>query len=231
MSRAARNITATDKAGNSANDTITITDDTTAPTGHTITLTGAERAVLQRHSVTFSLGDGNDGARLGRRSGASEVVTRETGDLSAGACCAASAPTPARTRAPTRPSASGNCYRYTFTSPTTSATSRRRSGDGEGRHRHTEHQRHRTGRAHGRGEAVLRRRFAYALLPAGQLRIVQPHATATDGESGIGRSRSPTYLASAAGAARPAGQTGRAPTRRPSTTAGAPVQLLRAHAR
>src|SRR6185436_1298614 len=51
----AKAISATDKAANSATDTITITDDTAAPTGQSITLTGATAPFYPGGPVTFSL--------------------------------------------------------------------------------------------------------------------------------------------------------------------------------
>ena len=56
----ARSVTATDKAGNSASDTITISADSTAPSGQTIALTGAGAPWYTAAPVTFSLADGTD---------------------------------------------------------------------------------------------------------------------------------------------------------------------------
>ena len=86
----ARNVTATDKAGNTGSDTITITDDTAAPTGQAITLTGADAPYYNAVSVTFSLTDGGDGSGSGLDA-STRTVTRETGNLVAGACSSFSA--------------------------------------------------------------------------------------------------------------------------------------------
>jgi hypothetical protein len=109
----ARNVSATDKASNSASDSITVADDTTAPTGQAITLTGATAPYFNTASVTFSLGDGNDGSGAGIDT-ATRTVTRETGDLSAGSCSNFSADAGTFTSPDTAVSG-GHCYRYTFT--------------------------------------------------------------------------------------------------------------------
>src|SRR5204862_191245 len=56
----AQTVTATDEAGNDGTDSVTLKDDTTAPSGQTITLTGPGAPYYSTASVTFSLADGTD---------------------------------------------------------------------------------------------------------------------------------------------------------------------------
>ena len=111
-SPAGQNITAIDKAGNSANDTITITDDTTGPSGHTITLTGPDEPYYSGGSVTFGLGNGSDGGAGLDLSSA--TVTRETGTLS-GSSCSSFVADGGTFSSPDTAVTTGHCYRYTFT--------------------------------------------------------------------------------------------------------------------
>jgi hypothetical protein len=109
----ARTISASDKAANSATDSITIKDDSAAPTGQSVTLTGANAPYYSTASVTFSLADGSDGSGSGLDT-ATRSVTRETGDLVAGSCSNFSADAGSFSSPDTAVS-SGHCYRYTFT--------------------------------------------------------------------------------------------------------------------
>jgi hypothetical protein len=108
----ARSISATDSAGNSASDTITITDDTTAATGQTITLTGALAPYYGSAPVTFSLANGSDtGSGIDP---SSATVTRETATLAGDSCASFTADAGTFTSPDTAVSG-GHCYRYTFT--------------------------------------------------------------------------------------------------------------------
>ncbi|HXY84198.1 MAG TPA: Ig-like domain-containing protein [Gaiellaceae bacterium] len=107
------NVTATDKAGNTANDTITLKDDTTAPTGQTITLTGASAPYYTTPSVTFSLADGTDNPGGSGVDPTSRTVTRETAPLTANACGTFTAD-PGTFTSPDTSVSGGHCYRYTF---------------------------------------------------------------------------------------------------------------------
>ncbi len=109
----ARNVASSDKAGNSNSDTVTLAADSAAPTGQSLTLTGANAPYYGAASVTFSLGDGNDGSGSGLDL-ATRSVTRETGDLVAGACSNFSADAGSFSSPDTAVS-TGHCYRYTFT--------------------------------------------------------------------------------------------------------------------
>src|SRR5207253_2581483 len=109
----AKNITATDKATNNNTDTITIKDDTSAPTGQTITLTGANPPYYTSTSVSFTLGDGNDGTGSGLDT-STRTVTRETGTLTANSCNSFSADAGTYT-SPDNTVTTGHCYRYTYT--------------------------------------------------------------------------------------------------------------------
>ena len=123
----ARTITATDKAGRTANDTVTIAADSSAPTGHSVSLAGAGAPYYTSLSVPLTLVDGSDTGSGNRH--------RPPGSSSASP--ATSPPTAARTgpapgrrspsrAAPTRqsrpPSATGTATR----SRTRSETSPRR---------------------------------------------------------------------------------------------------------
>ncbi|MFL5946424.1 MAG: Ig-like domain-containing protein, partial [Gaiellaceae bacterium] len=109
----ARNIVATDAAGNSAADTVTISADTAAPTAQAITLTGANAPYYNSVSVTFSLNDGSDGSGSGVDT-STHTVTRETGDLAGDSCSSFSADGGTFT-SPDTSVTGGHCYRYTFT--------------------------------------------------------------------------------------------------------------------
>jgi hypothetical protein len=108
----AKTLTATDKAGNTGTDTITLKADSTAPTGQTITLTGANAPYYTAASVSFSLGDGTD-ADSGVDT-SSRTVTRESATLSGDSCGTFSADAGTFTSPDTSVS-NGHCYRYTFT--------------------------------------------------------------------------------------------------------------------
>jgi hypothetical protein len=109
----ARNISGSDKAVNSNSDTITLTADSTAPTGQSFTLTGANAPYYGAASVSFSYADGNDGSGSGLDL-STRSITRETGDLVAGACSNFTADAGSFSSPDTAVS-SGHCYRYTFT--------------------------------------------------------------------------------------------------------------------
>ena len=121
----ARNISGSDKAANSTSDTITLTADSTAPTGQSLTLTGANAPYYGAASVSFSFADGNDGSGSGLDL-STRSITRETGDLVAGACSNFT-PTPAASPARTPPSRAVTATATRSRSPTGSATSRRPS--------------------------------------------------------------------------------------------------------
>src|SRR5207244_12543278 len=82
----ARTTSAADKAANSASDTITLTDDTDAPTGQAITLTGPTAPYYATTSVSFNLTNGSDAAGGAGLDPSSSTVTRETGTLSGDTC-------------------------------------------------------------------------------------------------------------------------------------------------
>src|SRR5712691_1208903 len=103
-----------DGAGNNASQIVPIVNDSTAPTGQTISLTGTAAApnYYNTSSVSFTLGDGSDsGAGLDT---STRTVTRETAPLSGDSCGSFSADAGSFTSPDTSVS-SGNCYRYTFT--------------------------------------------------------------------------------------------------------------------
>ena len=109
----ARTVSATDKAANSSSDTITIADDTSAPTGQSITLTGALAPYYGSNSVGFSLANGSDNGGGAGLDLASATVTRETGTLSGDSCSGFSADAGTFT-SPDASVSNGHCYRYTF---------------------------------------------------------------------------------------------------------------------
>ena len=74
-------MSATDKAANSSSDTITIADDTTAPTGQSITLTGPLAPYYGSNSVGFSLANGSDNAGGAGLDLSSATVTRDRNAL------------------------------------------------------------------------------------------------------------------------------------------------------
>src|SRR6185437_11372143 len=108
-----RTVSATDNAANSSSDTITIADDTSSPTGQSITLTGALAPYYGSNSVGFSLANGSDNGGGAGLDLASATVTRETGPLSGDSCSAFSADAGTFTSPDTSVS-NGHCYRYTF---------------------------------------------------------------------------------------------------------------------
>src|SRR5207244_4126981 len=86
--------------------------DSGAPTGQTITLTGASAPYFASSSLTFSLGDGADaGSGLDT---STRTVTRETGTLSGDTCTSFSLDA-GTFSSPDNAVSSGHCYRYTFT--------------------------------------------------------------------------------------------------------------------
>src|SRR5207244_1898663 len=109
----AQTLTATDKAGNNGTDSITLKDDTTAPSGQTIALTGASAPYYSTASVTFSLTDGTDSSGGSGLDTSSRTVTRETGTLANGNCSSFTADAGTFTSPDTAVS-NGHCYRYTF---------------------------------------------------------------------------------------------------------------------
>jgi hypothetical protein len=109
----AKTVSASDEAANSSSDTITIADDTSAPTGQSITLTGALAPYYGSNSVGFNLADGSDNGGGAGLDLASATVTRETGTLSADSCSGFSADAGTFTSPDTSVS-NGHCYRYTF---------------------------------------------------------------------------------------------------------------------
>jgi hypothetical protein len=84
--------------------------DSTAPTGQSLTLTGANVPYYGAASVTFSFADGNDGSGSGLDL-STRSITRETGDLVAGACSNFTADAGSFSSPDTAVS-SGHCYRY-----------------------------------------------------------------------------------------------------------------------
>src|SRR6185312_61992 len=98
---------------NSGTDTITITDDTAAPTGQSITLTGAIPPFYPGGPVTFSLTNGSDPSGGSGLDLSSAAVTRETGTLAANNCSGFTADGGTFT-SPDNSTSSGHCYRYTF---------------------------------------------------------------------------------------------------------------------
>src|SRR5205823_3943026 len=91
---------------------ITIAADAAAPTGQSITLTGASAPYFSSTSVTFTLADGTDsGSGLDV---STRTVTRETGTLANGTCSSFTADGGTFT-SPDTAVTSGHCYRYTFT--------------------------------------------------------------------------------------------------------------------
>ena len=110
----ARTITATDKAGRTANDTVTIAADSSAPTGHSVTLAGAGAPYYTRLSVPLTLVDGSDtGSGIDT---ATRVVERESGDLAADGCTnwSGSWSTVTLSGGADTTVATGKCYRYRY---------------------------------------------------------------------------------------------------------------------
>ena len=95
---------------NTSITTLNVTEDSTAPTGHSVTVTGGP--VLNALSIPFVLGDGSDaGAGIDT---ASRSVTRQVASLTNGVCGSFSDDAFA-VSSPDTGVMSGNCYRYVFT--------------------------------------------------------------------------------------------------------------------
>jgi Bacterial Ig domain/Bacterial Ig-like domain len=111
---AERTITERDAATNAATQVVPIVNDTTGPSGQTISLTGtaASPNYYKTNSVSFSLGDGSDGGAGLDTS--TRTVTRESASLSGDSCGTFSADAGTYTSPDTAVS-SGHCYRYTYT--------------------------------------------------------------------------------------------------------------------
>jgi len=78
-------VTSTDNAGNTSNATLlTYTNDSTNPTGQSLTLTGANAPYYGSASVSFTLGDGSDGGSGLDTS--TRTVTRESATLAGDSC-------------------------------------------------------------------------------------------------------------------------------------------------
>ena len=83
-----------------------------APSGQSITLTGANAPYYGSASVSWTLGDGSDtGSGLDTTT---RTVTRETGTLS-GDSCTSYAADAGSFSSPDATVSTGHCYRYTFT--------------------------------------------------------------------------------------------------------------------
>ncbi|HEX9599386.1 MAG TPA: hypothetical protein VF963_08420, partial [Gaiellaceae bacterium] len=113
---AERTLTATDKATNTSTLVVPIVNDTSVPTGQTITLSGtaASPNYYKANSVSFTLGDGSDPAGGSGLDTSTRTVTRESAPLSNDSCGSFTADAGTYTSPDTSVS-SGNCYRYTFT--------------------------------------------------------------------------------------------------------------------
>ena len=95
---------------NTSTTTLNVTEDSTAPTGHSVTVTGGP--VFNALSIPFVLGDGSDaGAGLNT---ASRSVTRQVASLTSGVCGSFSDDA-FGVSSPDTGVMSGNCYRYVFT--------------------------------------------------------------------------------------------------------------------
>ena len=109
-------VTATNNASVAGSGTsFTLTSDTAAPTGHSVSLAGAGTPYYGSLSVPLTLVDGGDGAGSGVDT-ASRVVERESGDLAADACTnwSGSWSTVTLSGGADTTVASGKCYRYRF---------------------------------------------------------------------------------------------------------------------
>ncbi|HYM63122.1 MAG TPA: Ig-like domain-containing protein [Gaiellaceae bacterium] len=109
-----RTITATDQAGRTANDTVTIAADSSAPTGHSVSLAGAGAPYYRSLSVPLTLADGSDtGSGIDT---ATRIVERESGDLAADACTnwSGSWSTVTLSGGADTTVVSGKCYRYRY---------------------------------------------------------------------------------------------------------------------
>ena len=91
-------------------------NDTSAPSGQTIALSGtaASPNYYKTNSVSFTLGDGSDPAGGAGLDTSTRTVTRETAPLSNDSCGSFTAD-PGTYTSPDTSVSSGNCYRYTFT--------------------------------------------------------------------------------------------------------------------
>ena len=95
---------------NTSITTLNVTEDSTAPTGHSVTVTGGP--VFNALSIPFVLVDGSDaGAGLDT---ASRTVTRQVASLTSGVCGSFSDDA-FSVSSPDTGVMSGNCYRYVFT--------------------------------------------------------------------------------------------------------------------
>ena len=103
---------ATNGAGATTNVPFTLTQDSAAPTGQSITLTGANAPYYGSASVSFTLGDGNDGSGSGLDT-SSRTVTRESASLTGDSCGSFTADAGTYSSPDTSVS-NGNCYRYSF---------------------------------------------------------------------------------------------------------------------
>ena len=109
-------VTATNNASVAGSGTsFTLTSDTAAPTGHSVSLAGAGAPYYGSLSVPLTLVDGGDGAGSGLDT-ASRLVERESGDLAADACTnwSGSWSTVTLSGGADTTVASGKCYRYRF---------------------------------------------------------------------------------------------------------------------
>ena len=95
---------------NTSITTVNVTEDSTAPTGHSVTVTGGP--VFNALSIPFVLGDGSDGG-AGLNT-ASRSVTRQVASLTSGVCGSFSDDA-FSVSSPDTGVMSGNCYRYVFT--------------------------------------------------------------------------------------------------------------------
>src|SRR5439155_12989691 len=100
-------------AGATTSVPFTLTQDSTAPTGQSITLTGANAPYYGSASVSFSLVDGNDGSGSGVDT-SSRAVTRESAPLTGDSCGTFTADGGTYSSPDTAVS-NGTCYRYSFT--------------------------------------------------------------------------------------------------------------------
>ena len=95
---------------NTSTTTLNVTEDSAAPTGHSVTVTGGP--VFNALSIPFVLGDGSDvGSGLNT---ASRSVTRQVASLTSGVCGSFSDDA-FGVSSPDTGVMSGNCYRYVFT--------------------------------------------------------------------------------------------------------------------
>ena len=108
---AAATVTAANNAGRAADSTFTVTADTSAPTGQTISLQGTHAPYFPS-TVAWTLGGGSDtGSGV---DSTTALVTRETATL-AGDSCTGWSNDSGSFSSPDATVAGGHCYRYTFT--------------------------------------------------------------------------------------------------------------------